>query len=500
MSVRVRFAPSPTGYVHIGSLRTALYDYLLAKKMEGTYAIRVEDTDQNRLVTDAIDNLVTVMTRLGVVHDEGPFFDDQGNLYQKGLYGPYIQSERLTIYREYLERLIASGHAYYCFCSRERLDQVREEQKRNQQTPKYDGLCRDINLEEARKRIANGEAYVVRLKLPPNRDLTFHDHVRGIVTFNTNDLDDQVLLKQDGFPTYHFAVVVDDHLMKITHVIRGEEWLSSTPKHVYLYEAFGWQQPEYIHLPLILNEEKKKLSKRHDSAAVEDFLNGGYLPEALINFVALLGWSPEDGAEIMSLQEIIERFSLDRLSKSGAVFDKAKLKWMNGQYIRSYDQDMLVELAAPFMVAAGILPEAAGTELAESGYLEWASLVVKALRDRVETLKDFGELALGFLADFALPENDEVSDLLKEAHVPVVLNAFKAQVALLDTVTLDNCKGPFKVVQAETGYKGKHLFMTVRAAISGQLHGVDLNDLLVILGKDRLLARLDYALAHLIEQ
>lgn len=498
MSVRVRFAPSPTGYVHIGSLRTALYDYLLAKKMGGVYAIRVEDTDQNRLVTDAIDNLVTVMTRLSVVHDEGPFFDEQGKLFQKGLYGPYIQSERLTIYQEYMDRLIQSGHAYYCFCSRERLEQVREEQKRNNQTPKYDGLCRDIDLEEAKKRIANGEPHVVRLKLPVNRDLTFSDHVRGVVTFNTQDLDDQVLMKQDGFPTYHFAVVVDDHLMKITHVIRGEEWLSSTPKHVFLYEAFGWQQPEYIHLPLILNEEKKKLSKRHDSAAVEDFLNGGFLPEALINFVALLGWSPEDGAEIMSLEEIIERFSLDRLSKSGAVFDKQKLKWMNGQYIRSYDLDKLVTLAVPFMVASGVLPETAAADLEASGQKAWATLVVKALQDRVETLKDFGDLALGFLADHALPEDDEVAALLKEEHVPIVLNAFKAQLAGLDEVTLDNCKAPFKAVQTETGYKGKHLFMTVRAAVSGQQHGCDLNDLLVILGKERLMARLDYALSHLI--
>ncbi len=498
MSVRVRFAPSPTGYVHIGSLRTALYDYLLAKKTEGVYAIRVEDTDQNRLVTDAIDNLVSVMTRLGVLHDEGPFFDEAGKLYQKGMYGPYIQSERLSIYNEYIERLIQSGHAYYCFCSRERLEQVRDEQKRNGLTPKYDGLCRDIDLVEAKKRIANGETYVVRLKLPLNRDLTFTDHVRGNVTFNTQDLDDQVLIKQDGFPTYHFAVVVDDHLMKITHIIRGEEWVSSTPKHVYLYEAFGWKQPEYIHLPLILNEEKKKLSKRHDSAAVEDFLNAGFLPEALINFVALLGWSPEDGAEIMSLQEIIERFSLDRLSKSGAVFDKQKLRWMNGQYIRSYDLDQLVQLAVPFMADAGAISLTAQDLLDNPEALAWTTLVVKALRERVDTLKDFGDLALAFLADKAEPEDDEVAALLKEAHVPTVLEAFKAQLNQLDAVTFDNCKAPFKAVQTETGFKGKHLFMTVRAAISGQQHGIDLNDLLVILGKERIMARLDYALSHLI--
>lgn len=496
MSIRVRFAPSPTGYVHIGSLRTALYDYLWAKKTGGTYVIRIEDTDQTRLVNDAIDNLVSVMSRLGINHDEGPFFNEEHQLVQRGLYGPYIQSERLPIYKEYIDKLIRSGHAYYCFCSRERLDQVREAQKRSGQTPKYDGLCRDIDLEEAQKRIANGEPYVVRLKLPANRDLIFNDHVRGVVTFNTADLDDQVLMKQDGFPTYHFAVVVDDHLMKITHIIRGEEWVSSTPKHVYLYEAFGWEQPEYIHLPLILNEEKKKLSKRHDSAAVEDFLQAGFLPEALINFVALLGWSPEDGAEIMSLEEIVERFSLDRLSKSGAVFDKQKLRWMNGQYIRVCDPDRLVAMAVPFMVAEGILPTDALEDLEASGKKEWAHLVVKALKERVETLQDFGVMAKVFLADNALPEDEEVAALLKEDHVPIVLKAFKAQIEGLSSVTLDNCKAPFKAVQGETGYKGKQLFMTVRAAISGQQHGVDLNDLLVILGKERILARLEYALSH----
>ncbi len=492
MSVRVRFAPSPTGYVHIGSLRTALYDYLLAKKMQGSYIIRVEDTDQTRLVTDAIDNLVSVMTELGITHDEGPFFNPQGELYQIGEYGPYIQSERLDIYQEYIKKLLASGHAYYCFCSRERLEQVREEQKRNGHTPKYDGLCRDIDHEEAQKRIDNGESYVIRLKLPPNRDLTFKDHVRGDVTFNTVDLDDQVLIKQDGFPTYHFAVVVDDYLMEITHIIRGEEWVSSTPKHVYLYEAFGWPQPEYIHLPLILNEEKKKLSKRHDDAAVEDFLRNGYLKEALINFVALLGWSPEDGSEIMTLSEIVEKFTLDRLSKSGAVFDKQKLKWMNGQYIRHYDLDALVTLATPFLVSAGIVQEAD-----VDAKTEWLTLVVKALRERVETLADFGTMATVFLADTVTPEADAVKALLQEEHVPIVLKAFCDQVALLDDVTLENCKGPFKVVQAETGYKGKHLFMTVRVAISGQEHGVDMNDLLVILGKERILSRLEDTLSNL---
>jgi nondiscriminating glutamyl-tRNA synthetase len=492
MSVRVRFAPSPTGYVHIGSLRTALYDYLLAKKMGGKYVIRVEDTDQNRLVDDAIDNLVSVMSELGVVHDEGPFFNEEGKLYEVGEFGPYIQSNRLDIYKPYIDELLKSGHAYYCFCSRERLDSVREEQRSSGHTPKYDGLCRDIDTEEAEKRIANGESYVVRLKLPRDRNITFKDHVRGEVTFNTNDLDDQVLLKQDGFPTYHFAVVVDDHLMEITHIIRGEEWVSSTPKHVFLYEAFGWKQPEYVHLPLILNSEKKKLSKRHDDAAVEDFLRKGYLKEALINFVALLGWSPEDSEEIMSLDEIVEKFTLDRLSKSGAVFDKDKLKWMNGQYIRSYDVDALVDLTIPFFIKAGTI-----TVDAVEAHRDWLTLAVKALQERVETLADFPEMAKQFVGNIVTPEDDEVSALLKEEHVPIVVKAFIEEIEALDAVTLENAKPCFKAVQTATGFKGKQLFMPIRAAISGQMHGVDMNDLLVILGKKTIIERLNYTLENL---
>ena len=254
--VRVRFAPSPTGFVHIGSLRTALYNYLFAKKMGGKYILRVEDTDRTRLVDGAIENMLNAMKWAGVNHDEGVMLDENGNVVQKGEYGPYIQSERLDIYQQYIKELLDSGKAYYCFCTKERLDEVREKQKEAGETPRYDGHCRDLTQEEIDAKIAAGEPYVIRLKLPENHVIRFTDLVRGETEFNTNDLDDQVLIKTDGFPTYHFAVVVDDHLMKITHVIRGEEWVSSTPKHVYLYEAFGWEAPKFVHLPNILNKEK----------------------------------------------------------------------------------------------------------------------------------------------------------------------------------------------------------------------------------------------------
>lgn len=320
MSVRVRFAPSPTGYVHVGSLRTALYDYMFAKKMKGKYVLRIEDTDRTRLVDDAIDNLINAFDWAGIMHDEGPFFKD-GKMVQVGDYGSYIQSDRLDTYRPYVDQLLESGHAYHCFCSKERLDEVRAINKEKGIISGYDGHCRNMDKEEAKKRVAAGESYVVRMKMPEDRELVFNDLVRGEVKMNTADSDDQVILKADGFPTYHMAVVVDDHLMGITHMIRGEEWLPSTPKQIILYEALGWEMPRIAHLSNILNTEKKKLSKRHDSVAVEDFKKKGYLPEALINFLALVGWSPEGEEEIMTLEEMVEQFSFERVSKSGGVFD-----------------------------------------------------------------------------------------------------------------------------------------------------------------------------------
>ena len=345
-NVRVRFAPSPTGFVHIGSLRTALYNYLFAKHAGGEYILRVEDTDRTRLVDGAIENMLNAMKWAGVNHTEGVMLDENGNVTQKGEYGPYIQSERLDIYQKYIKELLDSGKAYYCFCTKERLDAVREQQKEAGETPRYDGHCRDLTPEEVQAKIDAGEPYVIRLRLPEDHKITFTDLVRGDMEFNTNDLDDQVLIKTDGFPTYHFAVVVDDHLMKITHIIRGEEWVSSTPKHVYLYEAFGWEKPVFVHLPNILNTEKKKLSKRQGDVAVEDFKKKGYLPEGLVNYVALVGWSPEDNQEIFSMEELEKAFSIERVSKSGGVFDTEKLNWVNHHYMKEADDAVLAELCS----------------------------------------------------------------------------------------------------------------------------------------------------------
>ncbi len=487
--MKVRFAPSPTGYLHIGGLRTCLYDYLLAEKYDGKYILRIEDTDQGRLVGDATKKLIETLTGLGLVHDEGPFINDAGEIEEVGEAQPYIQSKRLDIYQPYIEQLIESGHAYYCFCSKDRLDSVRAEQKKNGETPRYDGLCKTIDLDEAKKRIAEGQKYVVRLRLPEEEDITFNDAVRGEVTFNTRELDDQVLLKADGFPTYHMAVVVDDHLMGVTDVVRGEEWLSSTPKHICLYKALGWDVPNYIHLPLILNKEKKKLSKRQDDVAVEDFIAKGYLKEALLNFVALMGWSPEGENEIMSLDEIIAQFDESRLSKSPAVFDIDKLNWMNAQYIKNYDVDKLVDLVIPFMLKAGIYRADEVDTMRE-----WTRLVVNAARERVTVLEDFATLAETYIASDVVFENDETKALLDAEHVRPVLEAYLEALEEIDEFTTENAKAPFKTVQKATGYKGKNLFMTIRVALSGQTHGIDMADLLMILGKDKVAYRINKVL------
>ena len=378
MTVRVRFAPSPTGYVHIGSLRTALYNYLFAKQHGGQYLLRIEDTDQTRYVEGAIENMIRVLKWAGIEHDEGAMLTNDGKLVQRGDYGPYIQSERLEIYQKYIKQLIEKGHAYYCFCSKERLEDLREEQKAKGLTPKYDGKCRQYSLEEAQKRIEAGEDYVVRLKLPENQDILFEDLIRGTVVVNTNDLDDQVLMKADGYPTYHFAVVVDDHLMGITHVIRGEEWVISTPKHVYLYQAFGWPVPKFVHLPNILNKDKKKLSKRQGDVAVEDFRKKGYLPEGLVNYLALVGWSPEDNQEIFQMEELIQKFSLDRVSKSGGIFDIDKLNWINAHHIKEASPERLAQLARPHLIDAGYLTE---QEAAEKE--EWIAEMMAVLKERI---------------------------------------------------------------------------------------------------------------------
>ncbi len=492
MSVRVRFAPSPTGYVHIGSLRTALYDYLYAKKHGGQYVLRIEDTDRTRLVEDALDNLLDAMKWAGVMHDEGPVKDENGEMVELGEKGPYVQSDRLDIYRPYVDQLIEQGDAYYCFCSKERLDTVREENKAKGIFSGYDGHCRDLPLDEAKKRVEAGESYVVRLKLPEDKEIVIDDMVRGRVVMNTADSDDQVLLKADGFPTYHMAVIVDDHLMGITHIIRGEEWLPSTPKHVVLYDMFGWDAPRYAHLPNILNSEKKKLSKRHGDVSVEDFKKKGYLPEALVNFLALVGWSPEGDQEIMTMQEMIEKFSFDRVSKSGGVFDVQKLNWMNNHYIKEADLDRLTDMAMPYVVEAGLVSE----EEADSKR-EWVSRIVDLSREYLEYMAQIPSHFELFTGDEVKLEDDQAQEMVEMEHVPSMLNILKAQLSAVETFDAPSVKKAFKATQKESGVKGKNLFMCTRVALTGAVHGPDLMEIISILGRDGAEKRIDFTLENL---
>lgn len=347
---RTRIAPSPTGYVHIGTLRTALYNYFLAKQTGGKYLIRIEDTDRERLIEGSVENLLETMKFLGLEHDEGPVIDEGGVIQEIGEYGPYTQSARLHIYAKYVKQLILQGNAYHCFCSKERLTTMREQQQATKQSPKYDRTCLKLSEDEVQAKLTAGESSVVRLKIPEGETI-FEDAVRGLIKINNSEVDDQVILKADGFPTYHLAVVVDDHLMQITHILRGEEWISSTPKHVLLYQMFGWEAPVFAHLPLLLNPDKSKLSKRQGDVAVEDYLKRGYLPKALINFVSLLGFNPRGDQELYEIEEFTELFDLSKVNKSGAVLNMEKLDWINNHYLRALSREELKEAARPFVQA-----------------------------------------------------------------------------------------------------------------------------------------------------
>ncbi|MBI4714065.1 glutamate--tRNA ligase [Candidatus Uhrbacteria bacterium] len=347
MNVKTRFPPSPTGFLHIGSLRTALYNYFFAKKHGGTFLVRIEDTDRERYVEGAVESLIRTLDRMKIDYDEGPIFVN-GMLNEKGNNGPYVQSQRLDIYKKFAHQLVYSGNAYYCFCSKDRLEKLRAQQQEIKQTTKYDRQCLSLTKDEIQKLLASGEQNVIRMKIPEGKT-TFHDEIRGDVTIDNQEIDDQVLLKADGFPTYHLAVVVDDHLMGVTHIIRGEEWISSVPKHIMLYKWFGFPLPIFAHLPLILNPDKSKLSKRQGDVAVEDYLAKGFLVEVLVNFVSLLGFNPTADREIYTREELIGSFDLKKINKSGAVFDVNKLLWMNGQYIKMLSEEELVARVKPFL-------------------------------------------------------------------------------------------------------------------------------------------------------
>jgi len=470
-SVRTRMAPSPTGDVHIGTLRTALYTYAYAKKHQGQFIIRIEDTDQKRLVVGAADRTLKIFREFGLLYDEGP---DIG-----GPYGPYVQTQRLDIYQQYIKQLLDAGHAYYCFCSKERLDKVRQTQKAAGKIPKYDRHCLKLSKELIQKNIDNHIPYVVRMKIPDNETVEFNDLIRGKIKFNTNDLDDQVLIKSDGIPTYHFAVVVDDHLMNISHIIRAEEWISSTPKHVLLYRYFGWQIPQIAHLTVLLDPSHPgKMSKRFGSVFAREFLDQGYLPQALLNFLMLLGWNPGTDREIFTLDEFVKAFSLDHLHKKSPIFDRQKLDYFNGLYIREKISDK--EYLKYFKK---FLPKASDKQV---------SILAPVLRDRLVKFGDLPQLLRFLFEDIAY---DRQLLLNRGTSPQLAVDIIQKTVILIRELS-DLQSRILKLIKDNSWNTGEY-FMVLRVAICGATHTPPIVECLSALGQEDSIRKLNHALSLL---
>lgn len=483
--IRVRYAPSPTGHLHIGNSRTALFNYLFARSRGGQFLVRIEDTDLKRNVAGGEESQLRFMKWLGIEWDESI---DVG-----GPYGPYRQTERLAIYQKYVQELMKRGTAYKCYCTEEELEQEREEQSARGETPRYSGKHRDLTPEQAQAFEAEGRVPSIRFRVPEGKVYTFNDMVKGEVSFESEGMGDFVIVKKDGIPTYNFAVTVDDHTMAISHVLRGDDHISNTPRQLMIYEAFGWEPPVFGHMTLIVNEQRKKLSKRDESIIqfIEQYHDLGYLPETLFNFIALLGWSPVGEEEIYSREELVKIFDPERLSKSPAVFDTTKLAWMNNHYIKLADPKRIADLAIPHLQRAGHLPDTMSAE-----QQSWAEALVALYQEQLNSASDIVELTAPFFIEPMVYE-EEAQAVLAEETVRTVLEHFRQQVEEADGITADGMKERIKQVQKDTGCKGKQLFMPIRAAVTGQTHGRDLNQTLELLGREQLLKRLDQTLATL---
>lgn len=478
--VRVRYAPSPTGHLHIGNARTALFNYLFARHHGGKFIVRIEDTDVKRNVEGGEENQLTYLKWLGIDWDESI---DVG-----GEFGPYRQTERLDIYREYWQDLLDRGLAYRCYCTEEELEQEREEQTARGETPRYSGKHRDLTPEQCAAYEAEGRVPSIRFRVPEGRTFTFDDLVKGPISFESDVSGDFVIVKKDGIPTYNFAVVLDDYLMKITHVLRGEDHVSNTPRQLMIYDAFGWEPPRFGHMTLIVGDNHKKLSKRDESVIqfIEQYDALGYLPEALFNFIALLGWSPEGEEEFFTKEQLISIFDANRLSRSPAVFDKQKLAHLNNHYIKNADLDRIAALAIPHLQKASLLPVDLTSEQEA-----WAKSLIALYQEQMVSASDIVELSeLFFRTDLSLEE--EGAAILSEPQVNQVLSAFLGKVEELTPADFlpENIAARIKEVQKETGVKGKGLFMPIRVALTGQTHGRDLNQTIYLLGRDLTIARL----------
>lgn len=471
--IRVRIAPSPTGNPHIGTAYAALFNFAFAKKMGGKFILRIEDTDRTRLVPGATEAIIKSLKWLGLFWDEGP---DIG-----GPNTPYIQSERLPLYLEHAEGLVKNGAAYFCFCTPERLEKMREEQKERHSPTMYDGTCRRLKTTDVRSKLKKGEPFVIRLKVPEKGETKFQDLIRGEVSFQNNLIDDQVLLKSDGFPTYHLGVVVDDYLMKISHVVRGEEWLSSTPKHILLYQAFGWPIPEFAHLPLLRNPDRSKLSKRRNPVSLIWYHDQGYLAETLLNFLALMGFSPPEGKEIFDLEEFIKNFSFDRIVKSGPVFNIEKLDWLNGEYIRKMSLTQLADTLKHWGSETNFKIRAEN----DRQLLQ----VLTLIQDRMKRLNEFGQLSDFF---FVKPKVDP--DLLlagqKKEEVKTRLAAALEALKGVSDWRDEKLEKLTRQVAADLNLEASHLFMTMRVALTGKTATPPLFETMEVLGQETVLSRL----------
>ncbi len=475
-AVRLRFAPSPTGYPHLGNIRTALFNWLFARHYGGRFILRIEDTDIARKVEGAVEVIMDSLQWLGLNWDEGP----------------YLQSQRLPIYSEIAHRLIEEGHAYLCYCSPERLETMRQEQVKRKQPPKYDRHCRDLTQNEITQLGTTGITPVIRFRTPLEGETTFYDLIHGPVTFKHNTLDDFILLKSDGYPTYHLANVVDDHLMAISHVLRADEWLSSTPRHVLLYQALNWQAPHFAHLPMILGPDRAKLSKRHGATTITEYQKQGYLPDAMVNFLVLLGWSLDDRTELLSREELIKHFSLERVGKTAAIFNKDKLEWMNGVYLRKLNLSELVKRAIPFLDRD--LPESVKRPLDKS----YASQVLSLIQERAKTLADVPQLASFFFLD----ELQYDTNLLLSGKLDTKSAANTIQIAsqrLKEVTTWDSTtlEGILRPLATELNLSTAKLFGLLRVAVTGRTAAPPLFQTMVVLGKEKCLKRFDTALRSL---
>ena len=470
--IRTRFAPSPTGFLHIGGLRTALFSYLFAKRNNGKFILRIEDTDQSRKQEGTDLAVLESLKNLGLVFDES--FEVGGE------FAPYVQSQRLALYRKYADDLLEKKAAYHCFCTAERLEKMRAEQIAQKLAPRYDRTCRKLSDVEIKKNLQANKPYTIRLKINYSQgSYKVQDLLRGEVCFKAAQLDEQILMKSDGFPTYHLASVVDDCLMKISHVIRGEEWLPSTPKHLQIYDALGWQAPQFIHLPLLLSEDRTKLSKRQGDVAVTDYLKQGFLSESILNFIALLGWNPGTKQEIFSLAELVENFSIEKLSKSGAIFDIKKMRWMNQQYIKKLDDTELLEKLEPFL--------AEKYKALEKNLLQ---LMLKASRNALQQLGEINEI----LAVFDTKEKDKQEKTalaqLQEPKVQKILQCLIQQIQSAKKWDEMTFKLAMKNTQNQTAVKGKELWMPVRLALTSKEQGPELPLMAEIFGKKKCIERL----------